>query len=74
MESVKDTNFLYTKLSAKVIASENGNPIALYVDSAILKLSVSEILKLVSPEFESHVYEVYKKNIKDKIKNTIEKW
>ena len=34
----------------------------------------SEILKLVSPKFESRVYKVYKKHLKDKIKNTIEKW
>jgi len=34
----------------------------------------SEILKLVSPEFESKVYGVYKRHIKDKIKKTIEKW
>ena len=34
----------------------------------------SDILKLVSPKFESSVYKVYKKHLKDKIKNTIEKW
>jgi excisionase family DNA binding protein len=34
----------------------------------------SEILKLVSPEFESKVYWAYKRHIKDKIKETIEKW
>jgi excisionase family DNA binding protein len=34
----------------------------------------SEILKLVSPEFESRVYNVYKRHIKDKIKDTIKKW
>lgn len=33
----------------------------------------SEILKLVSPEFESKVYKVYKK-VKDKTRETIEKW
>jgi len=33
----------------------------------------SEILKLVSPEFESGVYQVYKK-VKDKTRETIEKW
>ena len=32
-----------------------------------------EILKLVSPELEKEVYGVYKK-VKDKTKNTIEKW
>jgi len=33
----------------------------------------SEILKLVSPEVESKVYKVYKK-VKDRTKDTIEKW
>jgi len=33
----------------------------------------SEILRLVSPEFESGVYQVYKK-VKDKTRDTIEKW
>ncbi|HUS51480.1 MAG TPA: helix-turn-helix domain-containing protein [Candidatus Paceibacterota bacterium] len=33
----------------------------------------SEILKLVSPKIESKVYNVYKK-VKDKTKETIEKW
>ena len=33
----------------------------------------SEILKLVSPELESGVYQVYKK-VKDKTRDTIEKW
>ena len=33
----------------------------------------AEILRLVSPEVESGVYEVYKK-FKDKAKKTIEKW
>jgi len=33
----------------------------------------SEILGLVSPKFESGVYQVYKK-VKDKTRNTIEKW
>ena len=32
-----------------------------------------EILKLVSPEFEEGVYKAYKK-VKDKTKQTIEKW
>lgn len=32
-----------------------------------------EILRLVSPEVESNVYEVYKK-VKDKTRRTIEKW
>jgi excisionase family DNA binding protein len=34
----------------------------------------SEILRLVSPEFESKVYQAYKRHVKDKIKNTIERW
>jgi len=33
----------------------------------------SEILKLVSPELESGVYQVYKK-VKDKTRDTIERW
>lgn len=33
----------------------------------------SEILSLVSPEVESKVYKVYKK-VKDKTRETIEKW
>ncbi len=33
----------------------------------------SEILRLISPEIESKVYKVYKK-IKDKTRETIEKW
>ena len=33
----------------------------------------SEILRLVSPDIESGVYDVYKK-VKDKTKKTIEKW
>jgi len=33
----------------------------------------SEILILVSPKLESKVYKVYKK-VKDKTRNTIEKW
>ena len=33
----------------------------------------SEILKLVSPEVESKVYKVYKK-VKDRTRETIEKW
>jgi excisionase family DNA binding protein len=33
----------------------------------------SEILSLISPEVESKVYKVYKK-IKDKTRETIEKW
>lgn len=33
----------------------------------------SEILKLVSPEVESKVYRVYKK-VKEKAKETLEKW
>jgi len=33
----------------------------------------SEILKLVSPEFESRVYKVYKR-VRDKTRKTIEKW
>lgn len=33
----------------------------------------SEILNLVSPKIESKVYEVYKK-IKDKTRETLEKW
>ena len=33
----------------------------------------SEILSLVSPEFESKVYKVYKK-VKDKTRETIDKW
>jgi len=34
----------------------------------------SEILKLVSPKFEEKVYWAYKKHVKDKIRDTIEKW
>jgi excisionase family DNA binding protein len=33
----------------------------------------SEILRLVSPEVESKVYKIYKK-VKDKTRETIEKW
>ena len=33
----------------------------------------SEILRLVSPEVESKVYKVYKK-VKDKTRETIDKW
>ena len=33
----------------------------------------SEILRLVSPRFESKVYKVYKR-IKDKTRKTVEKW
>ena len=33
----------------------------------------SEILRLVSPEVESKVYRIYKK-VKDKTRETIEKW
>ena len=33
----------------------------------------SEILRLVSPEVESKVYKVYKK-VRDKAKETVEKW
>ncbi len=33
----------------------------------------SEILRLVSPEVESKVYKVYKK-VKDKTRETIERW
>ena len=33
----------------------------------------SEILKLVSPKFESRVYKVYKK-VKDKTRETIKRW
>lgn len=33
----------------------------------------SEILQLISPKLESNIYKVYKR-IKDKTKETIEKW
>lgn len=65
----------YLKLSRSTIKRMLKNGIInAYKVGGQYRILGSEILKLVSPEFESKVYKVYKKHLKDKIKNTIEKW
>lgn len=50
-----------------------GGIIKAYKVGGTYRIWGSEILKLVSPELESGVYQVYKK-VKDKTRDTIERW
>ena len=75
-------NEIYTTEEAQDFLKVSNSTIKRFLKKGIIKaykvggryrIWGSEILRLVSPEVESKVYRVYKK-VKDKTKETIEKW
>lgn len=77
-----EPNQIYTTSEAQAFLKISESTIKRMLKGGILKaykvggqyrIWGSEILRLVSPEVESQVYSIYKK-VKDKTKNTIEKW
>lgn len=77
-----DPDEIYTTLETQEFLKISESTIKRMLKSGIIKaykvggqyrIWGSEILKLVSPEVESKVYNAYRK-VKDKTRNTIEKW